>query len=65
MGNAGAADVNQDNSSAAKDFGMILEGLADCIACCGNGLQVSCFNKKTSLEIFMKVDMVMFILKSV
>ncbi|XP_031267888.1 protein SENSITIVE TO UV 2 [Pistacia vera] len=39
VGNAGAVDINQDNSSAAKDFSMILEGLADCIACRGNGLQ--------------------------
>ncbi|XVF52072.1 hypothetical protein PTKIN_Ptkin04bG0235500 [Pterospermum kingtungense] len=35
---AGAAN-NEENTSSFQEFTMILEGLADCIACCGNSLQ--------------------------
>ncbi|KAL5861913.1 hypothetical protein ACOSQ3_003203 [Xanthoceras sorbifolium] len=37
--NAGAANQSYKNPSANKAFIMILEGLADCIACSGNGVQ--------------------------
>ncbi|KAL5794595.1 hypothetical protein ACOSP7_003189 [Xanthoceras sorbifolium] len=37
--NAGAAIQSYKNPSANKAFIMILEGLADCIACSGNGVQ--------------------------
>ncbi|GLU05357.1 hypothetical protein SLE2022_224590 [Rubroshorea leprosula] len=33
-----AANDNYQSNSSFKVFSMILEGLADCIACCGNGL---------------------------
>ncbi|KAL5798539.1 hypothetical protein ACOSQ2_003359 [Xanthoceras sorbifolium] len=37
--NAGAANQSYKNPSANKAFIMILEGLADCIACSGDGVQ--------------------------
>ncbi|VVA29985.1 PREDICTED: PRUPE_5G025700 [Prunus dulcis] len=36
---AGAMDGDVGDASAYQKYSMILQGLADCIACCGNGLQ--------------------------
>ena len=36
---AGAAN-DEENAASFQGFTMILKGLADCIACCGNSLQV-------------------------
>ncbi|CAL2258505.1 unnamed protein product [Prunus armeniaca] len=36
---AGAMDGDVGDASAFQKYSMILQGLADCIACCGNGLQ--------------------------
>lgn len=38
----GAEDENNDakNASAFREFSVILDGLANCVACCGNGTQV-------------------------
>lgn len=37
----GAEDENNDakNASAFREFSVILDGLANCVACCGNGTQ--------------------------
>ncbi|ONI05826.1 hypothetical protein PRUPE_5G025700 [Prunus persica] len=36
---AGAMDGDVGDASAYQKYSMILQGLADCITCCGNGLQ--------------------------
>lgn len=41
--NADAANEVIEKFSANKVFIVILEGLADCVACSGNSLQVACF----------------------
>ena len=38
---AGAANSDAKNASAFQRFSVVLEGLADCVACGGNGTQVS------------------------
>ncbi|XWS38814.1 hypothetical protein CRYUN_Cryun19dG0162700 [Craigia yunnanensis] len=50
---AASADAanDEENTDAFQGFTMILEGLADCIACCGNSLQVGCI-KETSFMIY-------------
>ena len=42
---------DEENSAAFQGFTMILEGLADLIACRGNSLQVGCI-KETSFLIY-------------
>lgn len=47
-----AADENVRSAAGFEKFRTILHGLADCLACCGNGIEVSILNDPSAAPLF-------------
>lgn len=51
---AGAADENVTCAAGFENFRTILHGLADCLACCGNGIEVSILKDPSAAPLFSR-----------